>query len=670
MTMNREAARDEIKRVIPINRYAQKSRAGGLYVCPHCGSGEGPHGTGAVKLYLDTNTASCHACKKAVDQFDFYMHQNGADYNTALKALADEAGIEIERYNKPSDRPGAARKPQTERGIENKDGVSKMREIATHRTIETNYRDYYVSCFNRLHDPAAVSYLTGRGISMETAETYGLGFDPVADPAGTGHPAPRIIIPTTEEHYVARAIDENTPKAYSKMSPKGSTLGIFNYLVLQNQEVQEVFVCEGAFDALSVLEMGAAAVAIDGAGVAKKFVQQLKEQQKADQQTKATLILGLDNDGAGKEARDTIRKGLEQLNISYITADICGDYKDPNEYLQHDRAGFFKAVQEAQRKAGQKPDNVSFYIDSLMSDDLEAFRSDIMTGYENLDSESGGLYAGLYVIAATSSLGKTTFAHQMADQIAEAGNDVLFFSLEQSRLELVTKSLARITAQNDLETAVTSLSIRKGYFPQQVQKAAQEYKERVADRVSIIEGNFNCDISFIGDYVRRYIERNKTKPVLIIDYLQILQPETEKNGRQQTTKEVVDSTVTMLKRISREQGLTIFAICSVNRTNYLTPIDFESLKESGNIEYTADVIWGLQLHCLSDDPIFEMEKNVKKKREKVKAEKSKTPRLIDLVRLKNRYGIATYTFSFEYYPENDWFKPIEKEKPKKAGRRI
>ena len=328
---------------------------------------------------------------------------------------------------------------------------------------------------------------------------------------------------------------------------------------------------------------------------------------------------------------------------------------------------------DAKHRAAAKPDNVADYIDRLMTADIERFKSDTKTGYANLDRESGGLYGGLYCIAAISSLGKTTFAAQMADQIAAAGTDVLFFSLEQSRLELVSKSIARKTAQKNMETAVTSLSIRKGYLPPQVLAAAEEYKAEVADRISVIEGNFSCNISFIGDYIRQYIRRNNRRPVVFIDYLQILQGEPE-NGKQ-STKEMVDSTVTELKRISRAHDLTVFIISSVNRSNYLTPIDFESLKESGGIEYTCDCIWGLQLQCLNEQA-FDKQNNIKERRERIKQAKAESPRKIELVSLKNRYGVATYSCFFEYYPANDLFVPVETAAadfaapPKKAGRRI
>ena len=137
-----------------------------------------------------------------------------------------------------------------------------------------------------------------------------------------------------------------------------------------------------------------------------------------------------------------------------------------------------------------------------------------------------------------------------------------------------------------------------------------------------------------------------------MDYLQILQPVGDKR---QTTKEVIDNTVTELKRISRDLDLTIFIISSVNRTNYLTPIDFESLKESGGIEYTCDVIYGLQLQCLNSDLFNNPVGKIKEKRKKIRESKAENPRKIELVCLKNRYGISNFSCYFDYYPANDLF---------------
>ena len=60
-----------------------------------------------------------------------------------------------------------------------------------------------------------------------------------------------------------------------------------------------------------------------------------------------------------------------------------------------------------------------------------------------------------------------------------------------------------------------------------------------------------------------------------------------------TTKDTVDLHVRRLKELQIAHQLTLIVVSSLNRQNYMTAIDYESFKESGGIEYTADVIWGL-----------------------------------------------------------------------------
>ena len=92
-------------------------------------------------------------------------------------------------------------------------------------------------------------------------------------------------------------------------------------------------------------------------------------------------------------------------------------------------------------------------------------------------------------------------------------------------------------------------------------------------------------------------------------------------------------------------------LCAFSRS-----IFFESFKESGGIEYSADVLLGLQLAIMNDD-LFNQEKKIKEKRERVRAAKAENPRKIELVCLKNRYGRSSFKnpVLFDYYPEYDLF---------------
>ena len=308
--------------------------------------------------------------------------------------------------------------------------------------------------------------------------------------------------------------------------------------------------------------------------------------------------------------------------------------------------------------------NVHSYINSTGGDwgvrnDLERFRkfANRKTGFSNID-EKVSLYPGLYVLGAITSLGKTTFIHQMADQLCKAGEHVLFFSLEQTRLELVTKGVSRLTAQSNLPTAVSSIDIRNGKFDADerkavIDKAFSDYA-KFTEHELIIECSFDMGVNTVIDIVEKYIEKTKIIPIVVVDYLQIVYP----LDARQSTKDAVDMNVKAFKKLQKDHDLVVFLVSSLNRANYLTPIDFEAFKESGGIEYTADVIWGLQLNVMNDE-IFDKDKNLKSKREKVREAKKEKPRRIEFVCLKNRYGESSYSCYFDYYAQYDYFVPAE-----------
>ena len=293
---------------------------------------------------------------------------------------------------------------------------------------------------------------------------------------------------------------------------------------------------------------------------------------------------------------------------------------------------------------------------------MESFKrwQSIKTGYKELDDVTGGLYAGLYVVGAVSALGKTTFLHQMADQIAASGQHVIYFSLEQSRSELLAKSLAReiilqesemapIELDPNVDQARNALQIRKGEAPN-VKKYIESYVKRIESRLTIREGNLGTDIKEIRDYTAAYIRQHGVRPVVIVDYLQIIANKAEKDPRAK-----IEGVVKGLKIISRDLGVPLIAISNMNRENYLYPVALESFKESGLIEYTADVVLGLQLQLLTA-PSYTMLKatEITKKREAVAAAMKQRPREIALRCLKNRYG-GLYSVGLEYYPDRDLF---------------
>lgn len=301
-------------------------------------------------------------------------------------------------------------------------------------------------------------------------------------------------------------------------------------------------------------------------------------------------------------------------------------------------------------------DDMLSYMEKHMANEIKVFQSGAgrKTGFKMFDAAIGGIYPGLYVIAAATAQGKTTITHQIADQMAAAGHHVLFFSLEMSRLEMASKSLSRMSAKLDRKSAVTSLSIRLGRGGEPVQNAIRAYMGEIGNRLSVIEGDFNCNVPFIAEYTRAYIERTGERPTVFVDYLQILQPSPEMQRAQ--LREAIDANVTELKRLSRALNIPVFAISSISRAYYLSPISTESLKESGGIEFSADCVLGLQFSCMNEEVFRKKDATWAAKNQRFQEAKHETPRKVDLVVLKTRFGSPDIVAHFDYTPRYDLFE--------------
>lgn len=337
--------------------------------------------------------------------------------------------------------------------------------------------------------------------------------------------------------------------------------------------------------------------------------------------------------------------------------------------------GVFTPVEKKASQPRSKFVNVYEYLERHeFNADLQHFSEfkDRNTGFTILDQEMDSLYPGLYVIGAISSLGKTTFCHQMADQLASRGDDVLYFSLEQNRLEMVSKSIARTMHQADDMPgdyhSMTAINIRRGVYDDAKRKAmiqaVTQYKENIAPRMNIVECVFDETVGDIVNEIKDFIQRTGKKPIVFVDYLQIVQTDKfDSSGRplHYTDKEKIDVVVHTLKKLQSELEIVLIVVSSFNRANYTTPVDFESFKESGGIEYTADVVWGMQLQALSKYKEFEAPESGKGavtkayKKRLAQTAKKKIPREIELVCLKNRYG-SLYNVGFLYNPKYDVFR--------------
>lgn len=314
------------------------------------------------------------------------------------------------------------------------------------------------------------------------------------------------------------------------------------------------------------------------------------------------------------------------------------------------------------------------------------------TGFTQLDEKLDGGFLGgnLIVLGAISSLGKTTFALQIADQIAAQGKDVLIFSLEMSKNELNAKSISRngfkLTHLNmkkpkpytigqsdrDLFTMSDILRGRVGKLGEDKRKLFDEALAETAklnDHLYIIRDN-DVDLDRIAATIQAHEDATRSKPFVIIDYLQILKAREE--ARTTDKRLLTDDDVNRLKDLAVKTDIPILLISSFNRNSYLEPVSMGSFKESGTIEYSSDTLIALQYSGMQYQKHWYTNKNGSKKqvyeskiehdtRVRQLAEKMDKDGAnglflpIDVVLLKNR-GISKGKLLFEFCPKYNIFR--------------
>ena len=659
--MERQDAREQLKGYLRnyVESVTQKSKGANLYVCPLCGSGTGKSGTGAFSIKNGTSW-KCFSCNAGGDIFDLYGAINGtADHNEQLKGLSELYGVQIASYRSTAQEdfsPEYQNHAKTEQYTHNSIHTSVYTQAGPPQ--QTDYTDFFLQAHKAVDQ---TDYWKKRGLSKETVDRFKLGYvaewrHPKAPKAPT---SPRLIIPTSPYSYLARDTRETIPeeqRAYSKS--KVGSIQLFNKRALQTA-TKPIFIVEGELDALSIIEVGGEAVALGTTTKSKALIELLKAQAPSQ-----ALIIALDNDEAGQRASRELTEGLQRLNIPCYSFNPCGQYKDANEALQRDREALTIAVEEAEhlqdeeaqaQKEAYLKNSTAHYLQSFVNGIADSVDTPyIPTGFKKLDSVlDGGLYEGLYIVGAISSLGKTTIITQIADQIAQAGTDVLIFSLEMARAEIMAKSISRHTLQSvlatggDIRNAKTARGITTGkryidYSQTErdlINSSIMEYS-KYAQNIYISEGVGDIGAEQIRETVQKHIFFTGKTPVVIIDYLQILAPYSERA----TDKQNTDKAVMELKRISRDYKTPVIGISSFNRANYKEAVTMEAFKESGAIEYSSDILIGLQL------------KGAGKKDFDANEAKRKDPREIELVILKNRNGRTGDSLSFNFYPLFNYFE--------------
>ena len=561
--MNRTDAAREVK-----SRYADylqpaKKRIHGkpTYICPICQNGTGKDGDGmSIDPKGDGTQLKCFKCGFYGDIVDLYQQQHNCDAGAAFSALYDLFGISIE-----NDR---AERPQSHETAQSNIKVSPTPKNATEGHTEAaeskaDFTGYYESCKSHITDPAAQAYLTFRGLSNDLAARYWLGYD-----AQTGF----LIIPCATSFYIARNTDRQSDFRYK--NPTGASIELFNLKAVYNEAARPVYVVEGAIDALSILEAGGLAVALNSTANTRKLLAELEQRRTA-----ATLILCLDNDDSGRKASAELAEGLQQLNIAFTSANIAGQHKDANEALTADREAFIAAVQTTAKEI-QYP---GLLTTARAIATLEAVDDHYLElpHFPQLASTLKLKTHDTVVIAADTGAGKSSLSLNLLHELQDK-YPALYVNLEMDAATVLQRLIA----------------IHTGIELDRIEGYKHDANTRAEVNAAIAEITARKEIQLLEDvYDLKQIEAHiqaatagRTEPTIVfIDTGLLVTLPNKSASRYERFTQISEE----LRRISRLNNVVMFVLLQQNREGkkeeQKAPTN-SSLKESGSWENDATKI--------------------------------------------------------------------------------
>lgn len=602
----------------------------------------------------DGNYIKCFSCNTTYDLISLYALDHNLDSKTDFRQILEELAL---KYNEDIKITSSDETP--------KQDYSKV-------VVREDYTKYINKCKKNI---SKTNYLQTRGISDKLVAKYNIGYD---------EKEKRVIFPLSTNNYIGRNTDNTTFKHYK---PKGSTNELFNGAYLKDSNFKSVvWITEAIIDALSLEEANEdiKAISLNSINNAKQLVSEAKASN-----FKGLFILALDTDTQGIRASKELQEDLELIGIKAILFNRDSDKynitidgnevknKDINEYLVSDKNKLTNDITslndmaismlEQQAKKTYEQENALNYLDTFKRNIQDQAKNQALsTGIKSLDEAIGdGFFKKqLVILGAISSLGKTTLALQLADNIARQGEEVLIFSLEMAKDELIAKSLSRLSFLKAYDRHYTALALNtkevmtgKGFnnlIPNNEQRievfneALEDYKT-IANNIYISELNEdnNINIKTIEEKIKRHIAITNKKPFVVIDYLQIIQD----NDKYLNDKQRIDKILTDLKRLARDNDITILLISSLNRGAYTQEISLDSFKDSGNIEYTADLLLGLQAEISENINDIKVDKKAKEIINKVQ---QKDERSLILKVLKNRNGKITDLKGIKFYAKYNY----------------
>jgi len=213
----------------------------------------------------------------------------------------------------------------------------------------------------------------------------------------------------------------------------------------------------------------------------------------------------------------------------------------------------------------------------------------VPTGFPDLDRYLAGMHSGdLIILAARPSVGKTALALNMAVNAAKAGTTTGVFSLEMSSEQLVQRILCS-------EARVDSQKLRTGYIADEDWPQLMSAMGRLAPAPLWVDDTPSISIVEIRAKARRLL-RDKPNGFIVVDYLQLMQPQSRRSENRQVEIAEISRG---LKILAKELNCPVLALSQLSRAveqRTSKRPQLSDLRESGAIEQDADVVLFIDRH--------------------------------------------------------------------------
>jgi len=207
----------------------------------------------------------------------------------------------------------------------------------------------------------------------------------------------------------------------------------------------------------------------------------------------------------------------------------------------------------------------------------------VETGFTDLDTLCGGLHnSELIILAARPSMGKTAFAMNIAEHVAIGLRmPVLFVSLEMAAMELADRLLCS-------SSQVNGHRLRNGTISQEDRRRLVQKSSEISAAPLYIDDSPGRTLTEIAAVARR-LKRRQGLALVVIDYLQLIEPDNPRDPRQEQVARIARR----LKGMSRELDIPVMCLAQLNRQAEVSRDNrprLHHLRESGAIEQDADVV--------------------------------------------------------------------------------